>query len=156
MLLGPQLRQSSGYATFVAGRVAPFKKVRRLEFTDQIPKSPSGKILRRVLVERFPRQQFPGATTIATILRRGDIQTALHGKDVLPMAGEYTSDTIVRGLERFLDAALDGERRLAGDHRLKRIQRAYAFESPEDLVLVVLFRVSQLQPHQESVELRFG
>jgi acyl-coenzyme A synthetase/AMP-(fatty) acid ligase len=37
---------------YVAGRVAPYKKVRRLEFTDQIPKSPSGKLLRRVLVER--------------------------------------------------------------------------------------------------------
>ena len=37
---------------FVAERVAPYKKVRRLEFVDQIPKSPSGKILRRVLVER--------------------------------------------------------------------------------------------------------
>jgi acyl-CoA synthetase (AMP-forming)/AMP-acid ligase II len=37
---------------FVAARVAPYKKIRRLEFIDQIPKSPSGKILRRVLVER--------------------------------------------------------------------------------------------------------
>jgi acyl-CoA synthetase (AMP-forming)/AMP-acid ligase II len=37
---------------YVAARVAPYKKVRRLEITDQIPKSPSGKILRRVLVER--------------------------------------------------------------------------------------------------------
>jgi acyl-CoA synthetase (AMP-forming)/AMP-acid ligase II len=37
---------------FVAGRVAPFKKVRRLEVVEQIPKSASGKILRRVLVER--------------------------------------------------------------------------------------------------------
>ena len=37
---------------FVAERVAPYKKVRRVEFTDQIPKSASGKILRRVLVER--------------------------------------------------------------------------------------------------------
>ena len=37
---------------FVAERVAPYKKVRRLEFVEQIPKSPSGKILRRVLVER--------------------------------------------------------------------------------------------------------
>jgi acyl-CoA synthetase (AMP-forming)/AMP-acid ligase II len=34
---------------FVAEQVAPYKKVRRLEFTDQIPKSASGKILRRVL-----------------------------------------------------------------------------------------------------------
>jgi acyl-CoA synthetase (AMP-forming)/AMP-acid ligase II len=37
---------------FVADRVAPQERVRRLEFTDQIPKSPSGKILRRVLAER--------------------------------------------------------------------------------------------------------
>lgn len=37
---------------FVAERVAPYKKIRCLEVIDQIPKSPSGKILRRVLVER--------------------------------------------------------------------------------------------------------
>ena len=37
---------------FVAGQVAPYKKIRKLEFTNQIPKSASGKILRRVLVER--------------------------------------------------------------------------------------------------------
>jgi acyl-CoA synthetase (AMP-forming)/AMP-acid ligase II len=37
---------------FVADRVAPYKRVRRLEFIEAIPKSPSGKILRRVLVER--------------------------------------------------------------------------------------------------------
>lgn len=37
---------------FVADRVSPYKKIRLLEFIDEIPKSPSGKILRRVLVER--------------------------------------------------------------------------------------------------------
>lgn len=37
---------------YVAERVAPYKKIRRLEFVDAIPKSASGKILRRVLVER--------------------------------------------------------------------------------------------------------
>ncbi|HEX8294145.1 MAG TPA: fatty acid--CoA ligase, partial [Pyrinomonadaceae bacterium] len=37
---------------FVAARVAPYKKVRRVEFVAQIPKSPSGKILRRLLVAR--------------------------------------------------------------------------------------------------------
>ena len=37
---------------FVAGRVAPHKKIREVEFVEQIPKSPSGKILRRVLVEK--------------------------------------------------------------------------------------------------------
>jgi acyl-coenzyme A synthetase/AMP-(fatty) acid ligase len=38
--------------SFVAERVAPYKKLRFLEIIDQIPKSPSGKILRRVLVQR--------------------------------------------------------------------------------------------------------
>jgi acyl-CoA synthetase (AMP-forming)/AMP-acid ligase II len=37
---------------FVAERVAPYKKLRFVEFVEQIPKSPSGKILRRVLKER--------------------------------------------------------------------------------------------------------
>jgi acyl-CoA synthetase (AMP-forming)/AMP-acid ligase II len=37
---------------FVAERVAPHKKVRLVEFAEEIPKSASGKILRRVLVEK--------------------------------------------------------------------------------------------------------
>ena len=46
---------------YVAERVAPYKKVRALEVVDAIPKSPSGKILRRVLVER-ERQRAAQAT----------------------------------------------------------------------------------------------
>lgn len=38
--------------TFVAERVAPFKKIRSVEFVDAIPKSASGKILRRILVDK--------------------------------------------------------------------------------------------------------
>src|SRR5881227_4237028 len=47
---------------FVAERVAPHKKIRALEFIEQIPKSLSGKILRRVLVEkeRAKAQSSPG------------------------------------------------------------------------------------------------
>ena len=37
---------------FVAERVAPHKKVRQVEFVDEIPKAASGKILRRVLMDR--------------------------------------------------------------------------------------------------------
>ena len=37
---------------WVAQRVAPHKRIRHLEFIDQIPKSASGKILRRVLMDR--------------------------------------------------------------------------------------------------------
>jgi indolepyruvate ferredoxin oxidoreductase alpha subunit len=41
---------------------------------------------------------------IATTLRRADVQTKLHGKDMLIMAGEYSSEVIVHGLLRFVAA----------------------------------------------------
>jgi acyl-CoA synthetase (AMP-forming)/AMP-acid ligase II len=37
---------------YVAKRVAPYKKIHHVEFVDEIPRSLSGKILRRVLMER--------------------------------------------------------------------------------------------------------
>jgi len=37
---------------YVAERVAPHKRIRAVEFIDQLPKSATGKLLRRVLVER--------------------------------------------------------------------------------------------------------
>jgi acyl-CoA synthetase (AMP-forming)/AMP-acid ligase II len=39
---------------FVADRVAPHERIRRVEFVDAIPKSPSGKILRRLLKATVP------------------------------------------------------------------------------------------------------
>jgi acyl-CoA synthetase (AMP-forming)/AMP-acid ligase II len=47
-------RQTGGDAlmAWVAERVAPHKRIRHVEFIDQIPKSASGKILRRVLLDR--------------------------------------------------------------------------------------------------------
>ena len=38
-------------------------------------------------------------------LRRADLQTKVFGKDVLPMAGEYTGEVVVTGVARFLEAA---------------------------------------------------
>jgi len=39
---------------------------------------------------------------IATLLRRADLQTKLHGKDLLQMAGDYTTEVMVRALAKFL------------------------------------------------------
>jgi indolepyruvate ferredoxin oxidoreductase, alpha subunit len=39
---------------------------------------------------------------IATLLRRADVPTRLHGKDLLPMGGEYTAELLLKGLLGFL------------------------------------------------------
>jgi acyl-CoA synthetase (AMP-forming)/AMP-acid ligase II len=38
--------------TYIAGKVAPYKKIRELEFVDAIPKTLTGKILRRDLIQK--------------------------------------------------------------------------------------------------------
>ena len=43
---------------------------------------------------------------IATMLRRRDIQTRLHGKDLLPLGGEYSVEVIAGGLVPFADRYL--------------------------------------------------
>src|SRR6187549_1090304 len=40
---------------------------------------------------------------VNTILRRADIQTRVHGKDVLPMAGEYTGGVVRAGIRKFIE-----------------------------------------------------
>lgn len=42
--------------SYVAERVAPHKRIRQVEFVSQIPRSPAGKILRRILVEQERRK----------------------------------------------------------------------------------------------------
>jgi indolepyruvate ferredoxin oxidoreductase alpha subunit len=58
---------------------------------------------------------------IATILRRADLQTPLHGKDVLPMAGEYTVEAMMRGLVPFLAKRAPHLDRTGGETWLGRI-----------------------------------
>ncbi len=40
---------------------------------------------------------------VNTILRRADVQTKIHGKDVLPMAGEYTGGVVREGIRKFIE-----------------------------------------------------
>jgi acyl-CoA synthetase (AMP-forming)/AMP-acid ligase II len=50
LVLKPQVKATAEeIESFVAGRVATYKQVRKVTFVDAIPKSASGKILRRVL-----------------------------------------------------------------------------------------------------------
>jgi indolepyruvate ferredoxin oxidoreductase alpha subunit len=68
---------------------------------------------------------------IGSILRKRDVNTKLHGKDVLPMAGEYTADVVLKGVRGFLTAALPSalpdqmrapnEPALADDPRVKAL-----------------------------------
>ena len=48
------------------------------------------------------------------ILRKADLQAKVHGKDMLPMAGEYTGATVLRGIlrlvERYAPQLIDRER----------------------------------------------
>ncbi|MBM3608764.1 MAG: indolepyruvate ferredoxin oxidoreductase subunit alpha, partial [Alphaproteobacteria bacterium] len=52
---------------------------------------------------------------IGTLLRRADINTAIHGKDMLPMAGEYTSEVMLGGLTKLLAKYAPGEAQKKGE-----------------------------------------
>ena len=41
---------------FCSERIAPYKRVREIEFVDEIPKNPVGKVLRRLLRDRDRRR----------------------------------------------------------------------------------------------------
>jgi len=51
-VVAKQPATSEEIMAFVAERVAPYKKIRQLEFIDQIPRTPVGKVERRSLKER--------------------------------------------------------------------------------------------------------
>ena len=46
---------------------------------------------------------------LSTLLRRADIHTPLHGKDMLPQAGEYTAEVMAGGLAKFLQRYLPAQ-----------------------------------------------
>lgn len=54
VVLSPKAKETEEeIISYVAKNVANYKKVRVLNFVDSIPKSPSGKIMRRVLKDKW-------------------------------------------------------------------------------------------------------
>jgi len=62
-----------------------------------------------------------------TILRRAGLQTAIHGKDVLPAAGEYTGGAVTAGVARFVELT---EPALLAGRPLPRAARPAAAAAP--------------------------
>jgi len=60
---------------------------------------------------------------IATQLRRRGIHTPLHGKDMLPGAGEYNVEAITSGLSPFIAQYLSSEAAHSGQHWLSGLQQ---------------------------------
>ncbi|MEJ5990638.1 indolepyruvate ferredoxin oxidoreductase subunit alpha [Ramlibacter sp. PS3R-8] len=72
---------------------------------------------------------------IATLLRRRDIQTRLHGKDLLPSGGEYSVEVLANGLLHFATSylptpATDAARRWLTGNTDRRQAAAAALDAP--------------------------
>ena len=67
---------------------------------DEIADFCAGK--RAVLVIEEGQPEFIEQEILA-VLRRHDVAATVHGKDLLPMAGEYTVEVVARGLAAFLE-----------------------------------------------------
>jgi indolepyruvate ferredoxin oxidoreductase, alpha subunit len=72
---------------------------------------------------------------IATFLRRRDINTPLHGKDMLSATGEYTAEAMAGGLSAFLSkylpsAAVDSANQWLQGNRDRRVAVAKQLETP--------------------------
>jgi len=81
---------------------------------DQIASFAAGKRALLVVEEGQPEYI---EQDIATLLRRRDLQTALHGKDLLQMAGEYTTEVLARGIGAFAALYLPATDATAGAAR---------------------------------------
>jgi indolepyruvate ferredoxin oxidoreductase alpha subunit len=61
---------------------------------------------------------------IATVLRRADAPAKLHGKDCMHMAGEYNTESLVRGLSRFVARHAPHLNTASGSNWIKNVQTA--------------------------------
>ena len=76
---------------------------------------------------------------LATLLRRSDIQTPLHGKDMLPQAGEYSAEVMANGLAQFIarylqdpgtQAVTDAARSWLQGNLTRRAEAAQQLQAP--------------------------
>ncbi len=84
---------------------------------------------------------------VNTILRRAGLDTALHGKDLLPPAGEYTGGAVLKGLARFVERYLP--ERLVTHFANRELPRAARAQSEPALPAVVA-AAAQVQPRPPS------
>jgi indolepyruvate ferredoxin oxidoreductase alpha subunit len=89
---------------------------------------------RAVLVLEEGQPEYLEQEILAT-LRRRDVQTPVHGKDLLPAAGEYTVEAIAGGLEKFLslhlpEVGLEAGRAWLAGNEARRREVARALSAP--------------------------
>ena len=106
---------------YVAERLAQYKKIRFVEVIDQIPKSASGKILRRVLIKQETR---PGVAVVAAV---GPKSTS--SATVADSYGERSVDSMERIVSSLKILSASSTRGL-GAHRLKRPPARRAAAAP--------------------------
>ncbi len=80
---------------------------------------------------------------VHAILRRADLPTRVHGKDVLPPAGEYTGGAVLKGIARFVERC---DPALLAGRPLPLAARA----QPEPALPAVLAAAAQVQPRPPS------
>ena len=78
---------------FIAGKVAPYKKIREVEFMQEIPKTLSGKILRRDLIQRESGRSPSRATRLCASRHGAHLETARRSR-------QYVGRTAVRPYRR--------------------------------------------------------
>ena len=95
---------------------------------------------------------------IHAILRKRDIDTKLYGKDVLPMAGEYTAEVVTDGLLKFfaqsandIDLSKPRERFEAARAGRAEAQRIPLVIDAEDDELHALSHVALASGHQTGL-----
>ena len=88
---------------------------------------------------------------VNSILRKADLQTRVHGKDLLPMAGEYTGGVLLQGVTRFIEIHAPGllqGRVLPAAARPASVGQSLPNGDPQNLA--VQGAVEQVQPRPPS------